>query len=224
MRDFVMTSDSVTKGHPDKLCDQISDAVIDAFLAAGMRSPVSAECAMATGVVFLSIRSPAELPFDPAALARRVIEDAGYPMEGERDAPTIMLDLARRSEDPDLPPGVATHMTTAFGHACRQTPTDLAFPIWASHRLTRALDAARVDGRLPWLHPDAQAQVAVKFQGRQPDRIIALAITTASPAAPSSDLAGEALMREVIEPVFADGPLAPDASSRLVVIAVPKEG
>ena len=223
MRDFVMTSDSVTRGHPDKLCDQISDAVIDAYLAAGVRSPVSVECAIATGVVFLSIRARVEASFDPAALARRVIEEAGYPADAGREPLTIMLDLARDALEPDLPPG-ATHMTTAFGHACRHTAADMAFPIWAAHRLTRALDAARSEERLPWLHPDAQAQLAVAFRDRRPSRIAALALTTASPSAPTGDKLREALTREVIDPVFAQSPLGPDGATRLVCVALPKEG
>jgi len=70
VRNFVMTSKSVTVGHPDKLCDQISDSVVDAYLAAGIKTGVTAECAMASGVIFLSIRAGSEAPVDPAALAR----------------------------------------------------------------------------------------------------------------------------------------------------------
>jgi S-adenosylmethionine synthetase len=224
MRDFVLTSESVTAGHPDKLCDQISDAVIDAYLAAGVRTPVSAECAIATGIVFLSVRSREDAPFDPAALARRVIEEAGYPPGADQDGPTIMLDLARAAANPELPSGVATHMTTAFGHACRQTPADLAYPIWAAHRLTRELDRARRDGRLPWLHADAQAQVAVEFRGRDPYRITAVAITAASPAAPPREAVADALLRDVIHPVFDGCDLAPDGTSRLIFVTGPKEG
>jgi S-adenosylmethionine synthetase len=224
MRDFVLTSESVTAGHPDKLCDQISDAVIDAYLAAGVRTPVSAECAIATGIVFLSIRSREDAPFDPAALARRVIEEAGYPPGADQDGPTIMLDLARTASNPELPAGVATHMTTAFGHACRHTPADLALPIWAAHRLTRELDLARKDGRLPWLHADAQAQVAVEFRGRDPSRITAVAITAASPAAPPRETVADALLRDVIHPVFDGCDIGPDEASRLIFIAGPGEG
>jgi S-adenosylmethionine synthetase len=224
MRDFVLTSESVTAGHPDKLCDQISDAVIDAYLAAGVRTPVSAECAIATGIVFLSVRSREDSPVDPAALARRVIEEAGYPPGADQDGPTIMLDLARTASNPELPAGVATHMTTAFGHACRHTPADLAYPIWAAHRLTRELDRARRDGRLPWLHADAQAQVAVEFRGRDASRITAVAITAASPAARQREAVADALLRDVIHPVFDGCDLAPDEDSRLIFIAGPREG
>ena len=224
MRDFVLTSESVTAGHPDKLCDQISDAMIDAFLSAGVRTPVSAECAIATGIVFLSVRSRQEAPFDPAALARRVIEEAGYPPGTDQDGPTIMLDLARTASTPENPARVAMHMTTAFGHACRHTPTDLAYPIWAAHRLTRELDRARAVGRLPWLHPDAQAQVAVEFRGRDPYRMTALAITSASPAAPPREAVADALLRDVVTPSFDGCAVAPDESSRLIFITGPTGG
>jgi S-adenosylmethionine synthetase len=95
LRDFVMTSESVTIGHPDKLCDQISDTVIDACLVAGMRQNMVAECALATGVAFLSVRDIPEPPADLTALARRVIAEAGYDgTDNDGAGPTVMLDLA----------------------------------------------------------------------------------------------------------------------------------
>jgi S-adenosylmethionine synthetase len=232
MRSFVLTSESVTVGHPDKLCDQISDAVIDAYLDSGIRTPVNVECAMATGVVFLSVRAAAEAPFDPAALARRVIEEAGYAPQAASGPSTVMLDLVPEGEVPAAGGAgsvsgtamAATNMTTAFGHACRHTPEDMAFPIWAAHRLTRALDAARREGRIGWLRPDAQAQVAVAFRDRQPVRVQAVAITTASPDLPGDEAVAADLVAEVIAPAFAGSPIAPDAATRMVLLGLRKEG
>lgn len=221
MRNFILTSDSVTAGHPDKLCDQISDAVVDAYLAAGLRTPVVAECAIATGVIFLSLRAGAEAPFDPAALARRTVEEAGYEPEATSAAPTVILDLAREeTEGADR----AGRMTTAFGHACSHTAEHLAYPIWAAHRLTRALDAARREDRLPWLGPDAKAQVAVDFRDRAPVAIRAVALTAAAPTAPEADAARAALLAEVVAPAFDGAAVAPDRDTQMVFACLPKPG
>lgn len=222
MRDFVMSSESVTRGHPDKLCDQISDAAVDAYLAAGHRTPVSAECAIATGVIFLSIRATDDPPFDGASLARRVIEEAGYPSGAEPGSPTVLIDFSQA----DRPPGGpvrAGQMTTAFGHACGHTPTGLAYPIWAAHRLTRAIDAARRDGRVAWLPPDAQAQVAVRFRDRAPVAITAMALTTATPEPPPEEVMREQLLAEVVAPAFAEAAIAPDDATRFVLAVLPKQ-
>ena len=179
MRDFVMTSESVTMGHPDKLCDRISDAVVDAWLASGQRAGVNAECALAGGVAFLSVRAGGEDPVDAAALARRVVAESGYDPEDGHETMTVILELAR---DPALAPdriarSAGRQMVTAFGYACDSTPTGLPAPIDAAHRIARALDAGRVDGRLGWLGPDAKAQVAVRFEDRRPVAVEAVALT-----------------------------------------------
>lgn len=220
MRNFVMTSESVTQGHPDKLCDRISDAVVDAYLATGARAGVIAECAIATGVVFLSVRSGIEAPVDLADLARRVLSEAGYEEATREGGPTIMLDL---SHAPDLAPerlaeGRARHMVSAFGYACDQTDTAMPYPIWAAHRMAAALDAARCSGALPWLSPDAQAQIAVRFEGRRPVAIEALALTFGHVAHVDAATAREALGEAVIGPALAGGMLAIDGNTRIVTL------
>lgn len=219
MRNFVMTSESVTAGHPDKLCDQISDGVVDAYLAAGCGSGVIAECAIATGVIFLSVRSGGEPPCDLARLARQVIVEAGYERAGHgSDAPTVMLDLV--IGDGSTGGGHrmrAGQMTTAFGYACDQTQDAMPLPIWAAHRLARALDAARRDGRLPWLSPDAQAQVAVAFRARRPVALPAIAFAFGTRAgAPDAEGAAELLRAEVVAPAFDGAPIVPDSGTRVV--------
>jgi len=211
MRSFVITSDSVTVGHPDKLCDQISDAVVDACLTGGGRPEVVAECAIATGIVFLSVRGAPEPPCDLADLARRVIADAGYPVE-EGDEPTVMLDLA---QSPDHPPG-AGQMTTAFGFACTDTPEALPLPLAAAHRLVRALDTARKEGKFAWLSPDAQAQVAVRYRDRIPVAIPAIAFALATRGEADKEMVEAVLRREIIPRAFAGLDIAPDPATRLV--------
>ncbi|MFP4238522.1 MAG: methionine adenosyltransferase domain-containing protein [Rhodosalinus sp.] len=215
MRDFVMTSESVTMGHPDKLCDRISDAVVDAWLASGQRAGVNAECAIASGVVFLSVRAGRPDPIDAAALARRVVAEAGYGPESEEDAMTVILELAH---DPALAPeriaqAAARQMVTAFGYACDSTPTGLPAPIDAAHRIARALDAARIDGRLAWLRPDAKAQVAVRFRDRRPVAVEAVALTLGTDEEVGLATVEAAVREEAVAPALAAAglPLSPGA-------------
>jgi S-adenosylmethionine synthetase len=215
MRNFILTSESVTRGHPDKLCDQISDAVIDACLVRDPKSRAVAECAISSGVVFLSLRGMGEPPSDLAALARNVIEAAGYPA-ATAAASTVMLDV-----DPDGLTGEnwpRAQMTTAFGYACDHTPEAMPFAIWAAHRLARALESARSEARLPWLSSDAQAQVAVRFENRQPVAIQALAMAFGADPVIEAEAAMAALRNEVIAPAFAGALLAPDAETRFVCV------
>jgi len=220
MRNFVMTSESVTEGHPDKLCDQISDAVIDAYLAAGIRSGVIAECAMATGVTFLSVRAGAEAPVDLAALTRRVIAEAGYPPDHGQSVPTVMLDLAHAPEMEAslLAAGRARHMISAFGYACAGSATAMPAPIEAAHRITAALDLARREGRLPWLSPDAQAQVAVTFEERLPVTLNAIALNLGHVEAVGEDAMAEDVLQQAVRPALAAAALDVTDATRLVVL------
>jgi S-adenosylmethionine synthetase len=215
MRDFVLSSESVTAGHPDKLCDQISDAVIDACLTQDPSARAVVECAISSGVVFVSLRGLATPPCDLGALAAALIADAGYPARA-MPPPTLVLDLDPGG--PEVRSGRRGHMTTAFGYACDQTPEAMPYALWAAHRLTRALAAARADGRLGWLAPDAQAQVAVRFEDRRPVAIPAVAIAygtldVADPAASEAELRAA-----VIVPAFHGAPLCPDAATRIVCL------
>jgi S-adenosylmethionine synthetase len=219
MRDFVTTSESVTIGHPDKLCDQISDAVIDAYLAEGIRSGVVAECAIATGVVFLSVRAMEDPPVDLGDLARSIVADAGYPPVGANSGPTVLVELSAglKSTEEIIGGKVARHMTTAFGYACGDDAA-MPFPVAAAHRLSRAIDTARRDGRLDWLSPDAQAQVAVGFHNRRPSDLKAIALTFGSNGAPLPFAdAFAALKTEVISPAFLGLSLSPGRETRIVI-------
>jgi len=217
MRNFILTSESVTAGHPDKLCDQISDAVIDACLMHDPHGSVVAECAISSGVVFLSLRGTIEPPCDLAALARSVIEAAGYPLS-DASGPTVMLDIDPGwSSDASRP---RAQMTTAFGYACDHTPEAMPLSIWAAHRLTGALDAARSEGCLPWLSPDAQAQVAVRHKDRRPVAIPALAMSFGADPVIDAETAADALRREVVTRAFEGAPLAPDAQTRFVCLPI----
>lgn len=217
MRDFVMTSESVTEGHPDKLCDQISDAVIDAYLAAGLRAGIVAECAMATGVTFLSVRAGAEAPVDLAGLCRRVIAETGH---SETRAPTVMLDLDRTPElaAAELAAAPARHMVSAFGYACGDGPNAMPLPVAAAHRIAKALDHARRERRLDWLSPDSQVQVAVTFRDRRPVAIKAIALNLGHLRPLEEAAATEVTLAEAVRPALTDIPVPITEETRIVVI------
>lgn len=220
MRNFVMTSESVTEGHPDKLCDQISDAVIDAYLAHGVRAGVIAECAIATGVTFLSVRAGAEAPVDLAALTRRVMTEAGYGEAGH--VPTVMLELSHEPTlvERQVAQGRARQMVTAFGYACAGTERAMPAPVLAAHGITRALDVARREGRLPWLSPDAQAQVAMRFEDRRAVELTAIAITAGVTEPVDEAELRDALMAEAVLPALTEGLVPGDPrKARFVVFS-----
>lgn len=223
MRNFVMTSSSAGEGHPDKICDQISDAIVDAYLTADPDAHVVAECAIASDVIFLSLRTDREPPFDAAALARRVFEGAGYGGQ-RRSQPTVMLDLVIGTEYEERDQSRASNMVTAIGHACTHTPQCLAYPVWAAHRLTRRLDDLRRSGNAPWLGPDVQSQVAVEFQDRRPVRIAAIAVTAGllQPVSPH-EVEGY-LLHDVVGPALSAGALALATGTRIVFVPGPGAG
>jgi S-adenosylmethionine synthetase len=218
MRNFVLTSEAVTSGHPDKLCDRISDAMVDACLAADAPVGCVAECALASGIVFLSLRHGGPLDFDPAALARRVLD-------GDGGRTTVMLDLV---ETPDLPgPGedrpVARQMTTAFGYATDATAARMPLPILLAHRIGAGLEAARA-GPMPWLSADAQVQVAVRFRNRRAEALDVVAVGFYADGPPPGASALDDAMRGVIDPAAAELGLAPGGHTRLVLRQMPGPG
>ncbi|MBN9669305.1 methionine adenosyltransferase domain-containing protein [Roseibium aggregatum] len=227
MRDFVLSSQAVTAAHPDKLSDQISDAMVDAFLSADEPSACIAECAIASGIVFLSLRHGGKLGFDPAALARKVLADEGYGGGPGGKQPTVMLDLAEVPEFTNLPArpsGAADHMTTAFGYACDHTQSAMPLPIVAAHRLCDLLDDAAKAERLAGIAADAQAQVAVRFADRRPVEITGIALSLFTPDAANHKDLTERVRAEILEPAFRDADLKPGAATRFVVTPIASPG
>jgi S-adenosylmethionine synthetase len=219
MHEGIFTSESVTRGHPDKLCDQISDAVVDAFLAQDPLARVVAECAIATGVLFIAARFAAEASVDIPALARGVMIDAGYVDGAGFDARacsilTSFTDLGpgergRTGRKDDEP---AREQVNAFGYACRETPALMPLPIQLAHKLARALEAARRDA--PFLAPDGKTQVAVQYADGNAARIHSITLTAATLDGVARSAALETAMRElVVAPAFRGEPLAPDAKT-----------
>jgi S-adenosylmethionine synthetase len=218
--DIIFSSESVTKGHPDKLCDAISDAIIDAYLYQDPLTRAAVECAIASGVLFIASRATSVASVDLPALARSIIAGAGYAGEGFdarncsilTSLTNLPADNCERREQPD---GSDTEMVAldhvnAFGFACRETPEFMPAPITLAHRLARLLDRLRETGEAPFLAPDAKVQVAVAYRGGAPSRIHGLTITTAVTGQESRTRIGEKLRVEVQselakQPIVCDG-------------------
>jgi S-adenosylmethionine synthetase len=219
----IFTSESVTPGHPDKLCDQISDAAVDAFLEQDEAARIVVECAIATGILFISARFAADANVDMPSLARGVIADVGY-TDASFDARSCSIltsftpfdDVVRprKSSDPSEP---AQEQVNAFGFACNETSGLMPLPIWLAHKLARALHAARAEGA-EWLSPDGKTQVAVQYKHGKPHRIHSLTLSAATAMASVKAAKVQEAMRElVVKQAFRDEPLKPDASSEIHV-------
>jgi S-adenosylmethionine synthetase len=234
-RDFVFFSESVTEGHPDKLCDQISDAIVDRFLPEDPASAVVAECAVSTGIVFIAARFASDAVVDVSQVARRVIGDVGYdqPDFNPRTC-TIVTSLKelprevrlaldeRRMSVEDLEAIPVRNAVTAFGFACNQTPTLMPVPIYLAHQLARRLTIIRRDGILPNLLADGSVQVGVEFRDRRPWRVHSVTVVTGQYLPESSSglntarLASE-LRDAVIEPPLEGGELRADAHTLIYI-------
>lgn len=229
-RDFVFTSESVTEGHPDKLCDQISDALVDRFLQQDPRSLVIAESAVATGIVFVALRFASEASVDVTHAVRNVIREVGYEHEGfdartctvmvsAREIPATQRPADERELDEDAIERITvSDQVTLFGYACRQTPSLMPLPISLAHRLARQLAEARRSGRIASLAPDGKTQVAVEFRNRRPVRLHGITLVTSHfGEVPDAEKLEQELRELVIAPVFEGEEIGPDAKTRIFV-------
>jgi S-adenosylmethionine synthetase len=230
--DFVFTSESVTEGHPDKLCDQVSDAIVDRFLALDPGARIVSECAVAKGIAFIATRFASEIKVDIPTLARQVIHQAGY-TEGEFSARncsilTSLIEMpasARIKQDEStldeasLETLVARNQVTAFGFACRQTPALMPLPIWLAHRLARRLSQVRSSRSLPYLTPDGTVQVGVEYRNRHPYGVHSITLEVSQQALdhPKPEALRAELIEQVIQPVFREEPIRPDGHTQIFV-------
>jgi S-adenosylmethionine synthetase len=217
---YLFTSESVTEGHPDKLCDQISDAVLDNCLEQDPYSRVACETAAKTGFVIMlgEITTNAHLNFDD--LARKVITGIGYDSsEKGFDGNTCGVQVAIAKQSGDIARGVNHAMDSElteneindigagdqgmmFGYACSETKTLMPLPIYLAHNLTRKLASVRKAGGLPWLRPDGKSQVTVEYQHGKPARVDTVLISTQhSPDVSHADIT-ESVLEHVIMPTI----------------------
>ncbi len=223
---LMFTSESVTEGHPDKMCDQISDAVLDACLEQDPMSRVACETAVKTGFVALlgEITTNAYVNFDE--LVRKVVNEIGYDSsEKGFDGNTCAVLSAVASQSADIALGVdhaledksgdmtdkgiehvgAGDQGMMFGFACNETPTLMPMPIFMAHKLARRLSELRKDGTLPWLRPDGKSQVTVEYSQGKPKRIDTVLISTQhSPDISQSDIM-ELVSEHIIYPTLPEG-------------------
>jgi S-adenosylmethionine synthetase len=210
--DYIFTSESVSEGHPDKVADQISDAVVDALLAEDPRSRVACETMVKTGMVILAGEITTEAWVDTEELVRKVVDDIGYNhCDVGFDANTCAVISAIGKQSTDIAMGVdetADHEQGAgdqglmFGYACNETDVLMPAPITYAHRLVKRQSEVRKAGTLPWLRPDAKSQLSFRYENHKPVGIDAVVLSTQhDPDISEKDL-HEAVMEEIIKPVL----------------------
>ena len=222
---FLFTSESVTEGHPDKLCDQVSDAVLDACLEQDPTSRVACEAATKTGFVLVlgEITTHGFVDFDK--LVRKVVTDIGYDDSAKGfDGNTCAVQVAIAQQSGDIAMGVdkaleakAGEMTDAeieaigagdqgmmFGYACDETPALMPMPIYLAHKLTRKLAEVRKSGELAWLRPDGKSQVTVEYHHGKPVKVDTVLISTQHAPEVSHAEISEMVYESVIRPTIPD--------------------
>ena len=235
MSRYVFTSESVTEGHPDKICDQVSDAVLDALLAQDSTSRVACETVVNTGLCMITGEVTSKAQVDFIHLVRDVIRDIGYSgaRAGGFDANSCAVLVALDQQSPDIAQGVneaddhegdpldkvgAGDQGIMFGYACNETPELMPLPISLAHRLARRLAEVRHNGTLDYLLPDGKTQVSVVYENDQPVEIDTILISTQHTAEVTGltdeqevrNRISEDLWTHVVVPATADLPLKPD--------------
>ena len=228
---YLFTSESVTEGHPDKICDQVSDTVVDACLEQDPRSRVACESAIKTGFVMLlgEITTKAIVNYDQ--LVRKTIQEIGYDNTDKGfDFNTCGVLVALANQSSDIALGVdkaleaksgkmtddevesigAGDQGMMFGFACKETPALMPMPIYLAHKLTRRLAEVRKDGTLPWLRPDGKSQVTVEYHKGKPARAHTVVVSTQhAPEISQTDIR-EAVIEHVVKPIIPEGMLDKD--------------
>ncbi|HWR23363.1 MAG TPA: methionine adenosyltransferase [Feifaniaceae bacterium] len=217
----LFTSESVTEGHPDKVCDQISDAVLDAMLTEDPLSRVACECACTTGMVLVMGEVTTNCYVDIPDLVRSVVRDIGYDDAAYGfDAATCAVLVALDGQSPDIAQGVdkslearrgelqdalatgAGDQGMVFGFACDETPERMPLPVYLAHGLTRRLAKARKTGVLPFLRPDGKSQVTVEYEDGRPVRVDTIVVSTQHDPDVTQEEIEAAIIEQVIRPVI----------------------
>jgi S-adenosylmethionine synthetase len=244
-RRYLFTSESVTEGHPDKICDQISDTILDTLLTQDERSRVAAEVVVNTGLVLITGEITSQAQVNYVDLIRKKIAEIGYTnADNGFSASSCSVLVALDQQSPDIAQGVSNAQESReemsedeldaigagdqglmFGFACNETPELMPLPISLAHRVSRRLAAVRKAGQLPYLGPDGKTQITVAYEDGRPVGIDTILISTQH--APAIDnITDEAevqakikedLWSAVVEPVFAEIEIKPDDETRFLV-------
>lgn len=223
-RRFIFSSESVGEGHPDKVCDTISDYVLDACLAQDKFSRVACECYVKSNVVIVGGEITTKARLDFAAIARQAIRDIGYVHEDDVfHADKVFVEVLITQQAPDIAQGVdarrAKGKKTAkqgagdqgmmFGYACDETPELMPAPIMLAHSLGRELARIRKSGKVPWLRPDAKSQVSVVYEDNRPVAISAVVMSTQHTPDVEHDEIEQFCIEQVIKKVLPKNLLTP---------------
>jgi S-adenosylmethionine synthetase len=204
---YLFTSESVTEGHPDKICDQISDAVLDAVLAEDPHSRVACESMAKDNSVYVMGEITTKAKPDIEKLVRETVRQIGYtdPAGGfTADSCKVDVNLTRQSADIDMGvgPGGAGDQGLMFGFACDETEELMPFPIMMAHKLCLRLAEARRKGILDYLRPDGKSQVTVEYDGAKPVRVDAVVVSTQHSDSVTTEKLREGVLQCIIKPVI----------------------
>jgi S-adenosylmethionine synthetase len=234
---YFFTSESVTEGHPDKVCDQISDTILDALLAQDPASRVAAEVVVNTGLVLLTGEITSKAQVNYVDLVRQKITEIGYTdADNGFSATSCAVLVALDQQSPDIARGVDTAQEARqelsnealdsigagdqgimFGYACNETPELMPLPISLAHRISRKLAAVRKTGQVGYLRPDGKTQVTVIYEGNKPVGIDTILISTQHDADATQEQIKADLWTYVVEPCFADIDIKPDGDTKYLV-------
>ncbi len=218
MTDFLFTSESVTEGHPDKVADQISDAILDSILAKDPYAKVACETMVTTGLALIAGEITTDAYVDMPKVVRGTIKEIGYSdssMGFDWQTCAVLTSIDKQS--PDIAMGVdrdgdigAGDQGLMFGYATDETPDFMPMPIWYAHKLAQKLAQVRKSGVIPFLRPDGKSQVTVQYKDRKPVAVHSLVVAAQHTPDVTHKEVEEAIIEEVIKPVVAPEHLTPE--------------